>query len=158
MLITLNYFKEKKDFITFVQVNKKCQVLDLFHYNPTSDVNLFLHAETQHLYSSKDKILSRFKRHVVNYPVSYDSYLKNPNHKYSQVLLNSSDIFKHNLIKFRAIEIPTMIQRLRSNCFTGKAINKVVFPPSLKIIERNTFKNSGIIEAIFPQYLAYIGG
>ena len=56
MMIIGKYFDESRDYVNVMRVCKKYHdLVQMYHFNPISECELFENMETQHLYGSEDK-------------------------------------------------------------------------------------------------------
>ena len=66
MMIIGKYFKSNNDYINIMKVNKKYHdLVEMYHFNPISDYELFINMETQYLYYEND--IKKERRNVSIY-------------------------------------------------------------------------------------------
>ncbi|ELP88589.1 leucine rich repeat containing protein BspA family protein, partial [Entamoeba invadens IP1] len=81
MLIVSKYFSYIFDYINMVFVCKKFkEIPEMFHFNPISvsfiTQKYFPNVETLHLYTEKDKFLSKYRQYYVHYPTPLHKCIK----------------------------------------------------------------------------------
>ncbi|ELP92959.1 hypothetical protein EIN_263430 [Entamoeba invadens IP1] len=81
MMIVSKYFNYISDYINMVFVCKKLEEIpEMFHFNPISvsfiTQKYFPNVETLHLYTEKDKFLSKYRQYYVHYPTPLHKCIK----------------------------------------------------------------------------------
>ena len=102
MMIIGKYFKTTNDFVGVMKVCKRYHdLVQMYHFNPISDCELFENMETQHLYNEKDKLREGIKRHVYLYPVDYEKFKnRKDSDEYKRVELKKKKVNNESVFPF----------------------------------------------------------
>ena len=150
------YLKSNNDYINLMKVNKKYKCLiELFRYNPISDITLFENMQTQHFYKVEDRKLkkSNMFRYIHWYKINYDDigvddfayYIKNDS-GIQQIQLNDNDILKNVYVEsyqdvpVNMIDLPNFVNVIGKNaCKKDYKLKDVILGKGIKILKNDCF-------------------
>ena len=161
--IVSKYFRNANTFITFANINKKCQdVLAMFHFNPIERIDLFPNIQTQYVKNECD-YNSSIPRHKLCKTVRYDEYLdkKQKYQEFNKIIFDfhsyankiGKDKIKQKLI------LPSLISGFTSYAFECvTSITSLMLTTNIKSIPDNCFNGcSNLIELNLPDSITSIG-
>ena len=162
IMITSMYFNNIKDFINLEIGIKRFQGnMERFHFNPIPldeySRKLFTNIETFHIYKYKDKIFNDgiIFKHVIWYPVSYSTYLKEKEQGniYKNIKYTEEDRDKYGNT------IPSEVKSLRHDCFYKcSSLTTINIPTSITSIGNGCFCKCSSLQSInIPTSISEIG-
>ena len=167
VMIVGKYFKENRDFINVMKVNKKyLELVSMYYFNPISDISLFENIETQHFYNEEDTKWKKDKlyQYIYWYTVNYDDIInKNKNKIFKRIILKSYG--NYNEITYPKIDIingncilPKNIKIIDVGCFfNNQNLLSITLPNTLKEIKADAFYHTKISNIIIPEGVTRIG-
>ena len=162
VMILGKYFEENKDFINVMKVCKKYkELVEMYHFNPISDISLFKQIETQHFYKKEDVINKKDKlfQYIYWFGVNYDKIIssKKNNEIYKDVIFNK-ECLKSEDIKNNNFIVPEGITRIGNKCFNNYSIlTNIQLPSNLKELGSNSFEKTNITTITIPESVTKFG-
>lgn len=150
IMIIGKYFKNSKDFINLIKVNKKYKdLLLLYHFNPINNPNLFPNIQTQYFYNKNDlkyKIKGLYK-YIHLYEINYKE-IKNK---------KENEIYKNIILTDYINEIPNGITKIKNHLYFKSNLKTINLPNSLKELSNGLFIYSKIEKINIPNSITSIG-
>ena len=157
MMIIGKYFEENRDYVNVMRVCKRYRdLVQMYHFNPIRDCELFENMETQYLYLKEDKKKEGFMFYVYWYLVDYGMVKnKRKNEEYKRVILNGH---KELNIEDGKCILPEEITLIGDDCFHNcGTLTSVHLPSKLRSIGNDAFRDTHISTITIPEGVTAIG-
>ena len=148
-----------------MKVNKKYHdLVEMYHFNPISDYELFINMETQYLYYENDIKKEGMYQYVYLYQVDYEVFKnRKENEIFKRVELNSEEIDWETREYPLPIEngnciIPEGITSIGNDCFYKcTTLTNISLPSTLIHIGMDAFYKTNITTITIPKGITSIG-
>ena len=165
MMIIGKYFESNNDYINIMKLNKKYHdLVEMYHFNPINDSDLFINIETQYLYDENDTKKEGMYQYVYLYQVDYEMFKKRKeNEIFKRVELNNEEIDWETREYPLPIEngkciIPEGVTSIGNKCFKGcTTLAHISLPSTLINIGSFSFSNTDITTITIPEGVTSIG-
>lgn len=178
MMIIGKYFNRTKDFVNAAKVCKKYQeFIEMYHFNPMSEFELFENIETlviydnffnynninvedneEYLYNYILNKIDKYFKIVIEYKLTYTQYktlkemLGNNNYKvvFKNVIYTRRERRQADKLNNdeQNHEVPEGVTILGENCFEGSKLINIKLPSTLKEMKENSFNKCKYLETV----------